>query len=130
MPVLSELVNRKMPRFPIEVGVVTDFDSEKNLFIVFLPKRKKTLKLAPPVYMLEKIRIPANTFTITIPSQTVTDSGGDTVTIPSQTITFPENDIFLERFKLENFIGSFVLVVNPVTAPRLVGFISEVRKWT
>lgn len=122
MPVLTKLVRRKKVRFPLEVGIVTDYDESKNLFTVYLPKRKKTLNLPPPPWMMEKIKIPAGSFQITVPAQTVTDSGGDSVTIPAQTISFPEEDLLIDRFDVKAFVGYFAVVVNPVSRPMIVGF--------
>ena len=126
VPVLTKIVSRKKVRFPLEIGIVTDYDEDKNLFTVYLPKRKKTLNLPPPPWMMEKITIPAESFQITIPSQTVTDSAGDNATIPAQTISFPDEDIQIDRFDMKSFIGYFAVVVNPVSRPMIVGFTQKV----
>ena len=125
MPLLTEIVKQKKVHFPLEVGIVHDYDEAESVFVIYLPKRKKTLRLPPPSWMQQKIVIPAGAFSVTVPSQTVTDSSGDTVSIPSQTISFPENDVEIDRYDFSRFIGSFAVVINPVSAPAIVGFVQK-----
>lgn len=126
MPILYELVKDVRRRFPLEYGRIEDYDAAENKFLVFIPMRKKTVKLSPPPWMEEKITIPAGSLTITIPSQTVTDSAGDTVSIPQQIVTVPDADTEIERFTdFSKFIGWWVIVTFPKSAPAIAGFLGR-----
>jgi len=126
MPLLTDLVKDVKRRFPLEYGKIEDYDSTEGKFLVYIPMRKKTVKLSPPDWMKEKIKIPAGSMTITIPSQNITDSGGDSATIPQQVISAPDSDVLIDRFTdFSKFIGWWVVVTFPKSAPAIAGFLGR-----
>jgi len=114
MPLLTDLVKDVKRRFPLEYGKIEDYDSTEGKFLVYIH------------WMKEQIKIPAGSMSITIPSQSVTDSGGDSVTIPQQVLSAPDSDVLIDRFvDFSKFIGWWVVVTFPKSAPAIAGFLGR-----